>query len=178
MRRLGRAGCAAILLLANGLAANAAADTSLEYAVKAAYLAKFVPFIDWPPSAFASPGASINICVLGRDPFAGALDRAAAAEQGERPLAVRHLTSVDLAGACQILYLADDNAAASLAPGLRTMPIVTVTEAGHGEGIISFVIDANHVRFDIDDDAAQRNGLHISSKLLSLAHAVKRRSGP
>ena len=175
MRRLALGWAGALLMVAH--AANAA-DSSLEYPVKAAYLAKFAPFIDWPPTAFASPGAPLNICVLGHDPFAGALDRAAAAEQGQRPLAVRHLSSPDLAAACQILYLADDSAVAGLSPALRTMPIVTVTEAGHGDGIISFVIEANHVRFDIDDDAAQRSGLRISSKLLSLAHAVKRRSNP
>jgi hypothetical protein len=39
-------------------------------------------------------------------------------------------------------------------------------------GVISFVVIANHVRFDIDNAAAEDAGLRISSKLLSLAHAV------
>jgi hypothetical protein len=44
--------------------------------------------------------------------------------------------------------------------------------------MISFVIEANHVRFDIDDASAAQGGVVISSKLLSLAHAVKSRSPP
>ena len=32
---------------------------SMEYAVKAAYLYKFAPFIDWPPAAFASASSSV-----------------------------------------------------------------------------------------------------------------------
>lgn len=173
MRRLAHLGlcCAAALTICG----TAAADISLEYAVKAAYLAKFVPFIDWPQAAFATPGAPVNICVLGSDPFDGALDRAATAQGGQRPLAVRRLSSPDLASACQILYLADDQAAASLPPAMRDRPVVTVAEAGHGNGIINFVIEGNHVRFDIDDDAALHSGVRISSKLLSLAHAVKHR---
>ena len=143
---------------------------SLEYAVKAAYLAKFAPFIDWPDSAFASPGAPLSICVLGGDPFGAALDRAAAsANRGAAPEAVRRLSSApDLAKRLPpgFLYLVNDEAVASLPPGLRDRPIVTVTESGHGDGIISFVIDGNHVRFDIDDDAAARIAASaISSKL-------------
>jgi YfiR/HmsC-like len=42
-------------------------------------------------------------------------------------------------------------------------------------GIISFVMQDNHVRFDIDDAGAETSGLRISSKLLELAHNVSRR---
>ncbi len=169
------AACCAALLLAG----PAHAQPNLEYAVKAAYLAKFVPFIEWPDTVFASPRAPVNLCILGHDPFGMALDHAAAANTGEgRPLAVRRLTSPDLAGACQILYLGDEAAAASLPAGLKDRPIVTVTDSGRGDGMIRFVVEANHVRFDIDDDAAARSGVKISSKLLNLARQVRRRSGP
>jgi hypothetical protein len=149
------------------------AQSKLELAVKAAYLAKFVPFIDWPDGVFANPGSPVNLCVLGGDPFGAALDRAAASTNGGRPLTVRRLASPDLAGSCQILYLAGGS---TIPQGLKDRPVVTVTDAGGG-GMITFVIEANHVRFDIDDDAASHSGLHISSKLLSLAHAVKRHGG-
>jgi hypothetical protein len=56
---------------------------------------------------------------------------------------------------------------------------VTVTDSGLSvHGMISFVIENNHVRFDIDDAMAAEGGLVISSKLLGLAHAVKMRSQP
>jgi hypothetical protein len=62
---------------------------------------------------------------------------------------------------------------------VKDKPVVTVTDSGlKARGVISFLIDANHVRFDIDNGAAARNGIVISSKLLSLAHAVKQRSQP
>ena len=62
---------------------------------------------------------------------------------------------------------------------MKVAPVLTVTdEATHpaDRGIVSFVIDANHVRFDIDKAAAAQSGLVISSKLLGLAHNVKPRT--
>jgi branched-chain amino acid transport system ATP-binding protein len=86
----GRAG-----FIASALAASAAqvagapmsslrSETSAEYAVKAAYLAKFIPFITWPDSAFSSPAAPVTICVLGEDPFGGGRrGRSAGAAEGQ-----------------------------------------------------------------------------------------------
>ncbi len=63
---------------------------------------------------------------------------------------------------------------------MKGAPILTVTDSsmrGPGsKGVIDFVIKDNRVRFDIDDQAAAKNGLNISSKLLSLAVAVRPRS--
>ena len=39
-------------------------------------------------------------------------------------------------------------------------------------GIIQFALEDNRVRFLINTDAAERAGLKVSSKLLSLAHVV------
>ncbi len=56
---------------------------------------------------------------------------------------------------------------------------MTVTDSNPAaHGIISFVIVANHVRFDIDEAAAEAAGIQISSKLLGLAHAVVRGARP
>ena len=57
-----------LLIGALSLAQPAAADASLEYAVKAAYLTKFIPFITWPDGALPSPTAPVTICVAGDDP--------------------------------------------------------------------------------------------------------------
>src|SRR4051812_42915204 len=57
--------------------AVAAAQTpASEYAVKAAYLYKFAPFVQWPPASLA-PGEPLQLCVVGADPFGRLLDVAA-----------------------------------------------------------------------------------------------------
>jgi uncharacterized protein DUF4154 len=153
----------------------ARAQPSLEYQVKAAYLTKFAPFVQWPDGVFASPTAPVSICILGADPFGPIIDKAAAAARDGRPLTVRRISAASAAAGCHILFAEDGKALTSLAG----KPVVTVSDSDAPEhGVISFVLTDNHVRFDIDDAAAARSGLRISSKLLELAHAVVRRSGP
>lgn len=163
------------------LAPAGAADASLEYAVKAAYLPKFIPFITWPDSAFSSPTQPVTICVLGGDPFGGKLEQSAAsARSGERAIAVRRLAAPDPEAVCHLLFLSGDAAIAEgTLDAMKGKPVVTVTDSGlKARGVISFLIEANHVRFDTDDAAAAQDGLVISSKLLGLAHAVKQRGQP
>jgi hypothetical protein len=153
--------------------APANADAALEYAVKAAYLTKFIPFITWP----AAP--AFSICVLGNDPFAGKLTQAASGIRAEeRVVNVRHVTAPD--SDCQIEFLGlNEEGAESAIEALHGKPVVTVTDSDvKAHGMISFVIVDNHVRFDIDDAAAAQGGLVISSKLLGLARTVTQRGKP
>lgn len=179
----GRILSALLVVAGMALCVPAAAEPTLEYAVKAAYLPKFVPFITWPDSAFASPTAPVTICVLGANPFDGKLEQAAqATKAGARAIVVRRMGGPDPQVSCQLVFLgsdADPAMAATTLDTTRGRPVVTVTDSGLKlHGVISFVIEANHVRFDIDDAAAAQSGLTISSKLLGLAHAVKQRGQP
>jgi YfiR/HmsC-like len=169
---------AAILLtlVATGVAGpQARAQSSLEYEVKAAYLVKFAPFIEWPDTAFASASAPLAICVVGPDPFGPLLDRAATgARDGDRAVTIRRLAAPD--AACQILFAGGDaQAVESELEAVKDRPVVTVTDSGApAHGIISFAVIGNHVRFDIDEAEADSVSIHISSKLLDLAHAVRK----
>lgn len=158
---------------------QAQAQGSLEYEVKAAYLVKFAPFIAWPDGAFASPSSPLTICVVGTDPFGEILDHAAAGEHdGERSLTVRHLATPE--AGCQILFAGgDDEAVKAVLKEEKDQPVVTVTDSGiASHGIISFTVVDDHVRFDIDEAAADAVSIHISSKLLELAHAVRKEGQP
>jgi hypothetical protein len=149
--------------------------SSVEYAVKATYLYKLAPFVEWPPSAFASSSGPFWLCVAVSDPFGDALDAAVAGQRvGERPIVVRRLDSLDSLQHCQILFIGpgDTDAAANILTATRGAPVLTVTDGARNsarKGIVNFVLDSNRVRFEIDDAAAAANGLAISSKLLSLA---------
>lgn len=171
-----------LALLALTMTTQAQAEVSLEYAVKAAYIPKFIPFITWPDATFAAPDAPVTICVLGTDPFGGKLEQAAGElKSGDRAITVRYLPASDAAASCQVIFLgkADEPTAEETLEAAKGKPVVTVTNSGlKAHGVISFVIEANHVRFDIDQAAAAQGGVTISSKLLSLARAVKPRGQP
>jgi YfiR/HmsC-like len=161
---------------------EAQADSSLERAIKATYLWKFAPFVAWPESAFRSPETPLVICVLGDKPVADLLQQAVAGERVEsHPIFVRELAAVRPDTDCRILFDAGSNAQ-SVADALATVrgrPVLTVTdtqEHGGPKGVINFIVENNHVRFEINDAAAAVNGLTISSKLLSLAIVVTPRT--
>lgn len=88
------------LLLAGGMAAlipctpsRAQESASLERAVKATYLWKFAPFVEWPANAFKSPDSPFVICVLGGNPFGNFLDEAVAGQRIlGRPVLIRRFT--------------------------------------------------------------------------------------
>ncbi|HYD28711.1 YfiR family protein [Brevundimonas sp.] len=149
-------------------------QTSLEYSVKANYLVRFAAFADWPPRAFASNQSPVVICVAGRDPFRGALDRAVQAQTAHgRPLAVRRPGTREAAAGCHILYVGQGGG--GLVPeGQRATLLVTDSAAPPAErGMIHFAISENRVRFHIDLQQASRAGLSISSRLLNLALSVR-----
>jgi hypothetical protein len=154
---------------------STATPASLEYAVKAAYLYKFVPFVEWPETSFAAADSPINICVSGKDPFGQILDQAAVGQRvAGRAIVVRHLTAVGVNSGCHVMYIGG-SAEQSISQGLemlRGQPVLTVSDAAVSvadRGIVNFVIDDSKVRFEIDEHAAEQNHLTISSKLLSLA---------
>lgn len=150
-------------------------DISLEYAVKATYLYKLAPFVNWPPGTFTSPDAPFDICVLGSDPFHDFLEKSVAGRRlGTHPFKVLRLDSVGPDDDCQIVFIHDARAEQVRAAlqALDGKPVLTVTDsedAGSRGCIVQFVIRRGHVQFEIDNAAAVRNHLAISSKLLGLA---------
>jgi hypothetical protein len=159
---------AVVVILAAGLAGAAQPPAPLELAVKATYLVKLAPFVDWPAAALGEPHGPFVICVAGRDPFGALLDQAAAGQQVmDHPVVVRRLATVGADPHCQILFL-DGAPAQSLGEALALVR----NDAAATPGVIDFVLDHGRVRFRIDDAAAAAHGLVIRAQLLNLAVSV------
>ena len=160
--------------------AGHAGEPTLVSAVKATYLYKFAPFVEWPASAFASPSSPFYLCILGDDPFGLALDQEVVGQRvGEHPALVRRLARVEAGAGCHILYVGGSRtqSVADAIRGVKGEPVLTVADRGPASSgaIIQFVVKDNRIRFDIDTQAAAANHVAISSKLLSLA--ISARSG-
>jgi hypothetical protein len=157
---------------------SAAADKqpSLEYQVKAAFLLNFTKFIEWPPSALP-PNAPFSICILGGDPFGGALDRIVEGETvNGRKLAVERIQRQQ-SHSCQIVFV--DRSQKDMSKVLTGFGrgVLTVGEGIdfiRDGGMIAFVIENRRVRFDVNMPAAANVGLRISSKLLNVARSVEK----
>jgi hypothetical protein len=162
------------------LATRLAAQPLDEYSVKAAFLYNFAKFVDWPAEAFRDPGEPFSICVLGEDPFGRALsDVAAGKSVGDRPVSVRRIADAGHTGGCHILFVSSsaDKRVLSVFTAAKQPGLLTVGDAGSStcEGmIIAFTMENGRVRFEINAAAADRTGLRISARLLSLARIRKK----
>jgi len=156
-----------------------AQDGTLEYAVKANYLYKFGPFVEWPASAFQGPSTPFNVCVAGDDPFGSVLDDATRGQSVQgHPVVVRRMPTVAPGAPCHVLYLGHSRSQtpAEALKAVRSEPVLTVTDERQGtsRGIVHFVLKDGRVRFSLDAEAAQASGLALSSKLLALSVGTPR----
>ncbi|HET9862598.1 MAG TPA: YfiR family protein [Steroidobacteraceae bacterium] len=173
-RRIGAACLAAVLFCSPALPAAPAG----EYQVKAVYLFNFSQFVEWPDAAFASPDAPFVICVVGQDPFAGALEGVLRGEKlNGHPLEARHLVEAAEATDCNIVFIARGQQAL-LDDALHVLQgrhVLTVTDAPRAEergAMIVLFTDNNRIRMRINLAAARASQLVISSKLLRPAEVI------
>jgi hypothetical protein len=164
----------ALVLLSTG----ARGQVTDEYRVKAAFLYNFAKFVEWPPQAFKTPSDPIVIGVLGKDPFGGALVEAVAGKVvGSRAFQVREMADAQQAVRCNILFVSSSERKrlGALFSQIPSTGILTVGESDNFNaegGIVNFKIEAGTVRLQINVEAARRQQLHLSAKLLSLAQIV------
>ena len=168
---------AAFVVITAATAQTQAPGDPYEYELKAAYLYNFVKFIEWPA---ATRAGALTICTAGADPFAGSLDQIVRGDTvNGRPIATRTIPSPQTG--CDVVFVPRGVAPGEFLRATRTAPVLTVGESpdfiAQG-GIINFVRDAGTVRFEIDQGAARRANLQISSRLLRLAREPQRRAQP
>lgn len=152
-------------LLAQGPATAQVRDVDL----KAAYIYNFAQFTTWPELGRARE--PFTVCA-NADSF---LWNSLQAYNGKL-VNNRNWQTVDMAnrlkpGACDLLVLAHAAERPPVTPGLL---VVRDGAASVGGAVaITLVEGDEQIRFDIDTQAAMRNGLRFSSRLLRLARNVK-----
>jgi hypothetical protein len=161
-----------VLVLMVALVSGVRAEDAgrVEYPLKAAFLARFIRYVDWPASEQA-----LVVAVLGEDPFGPTLERALDARgAGGRRVAVRRYRSAAELEECAVLFVS--RTAMREWPLMRARlqgrPVLTVGEAegfAAEGGIVNFFVQDHRLRFEVNRAAADRAGLRLSSRLLSLA---------
>lgn len=171
---------ACVLALAGPACSLGQAGPPGEYQLKAAFLFNFAKFVEWPPQSFHAPDQPVMICVLGANPFGDALEQVIGGKLvNGRPFAVRPLRELTPDCGCHLLFVPASEGRRFFAalPAVRGAGILTVGEAegfASEGGVINLKLESGRIRFEINLEAAARERLHISSKLLQLAQIVKR----
>ena len=144
-----------------------------EYQVKAAMLANFALFVDWPTTAFSAAGSPFVACVLGHDPFGALLKHELGERIGSHPVEIRHLMKAEAAPECHMLFISrsEQPRLKQILASLRKTGTLIVSDASdiadfcRNGGMIGFVMAGRKVRFDLNAEAAAKAGLKIDSKL-------------
>jgi hypothetical protein len=176
--------CVGVLCAGAGLAPPVCAQSTapgvpLERRVKAAFLYKFLGYTDFPASAFPDAAAPLTIGVIGADDLAVELARVAAGRTvNNRPIEVRELRESDAGARVHLLFVGGSDpqrVARIVHQATGAMLVVTECENGLQVGsVINFRIVDERVRFDVALDAAERNGIKLSSRLLTVANRVQK----
>lgn len=171
--------CVQVMLVPRAQAQSAVPGATLERRVKAAFLYKFLGYADFPAGAFADASAPLTIGVVGADDLAVELARVVAGRSvNNRNIEVRELRDTDLPARVHLLFVGGSDTprvARVLRQASGAMLIVTECENGLQLGsAINFRIVDERVRFDVSLDAAERNGIKLSSRLLTVANRVQK----
>jgi hypothetical protein len=151
-----------------------------EYQLKAAFLFNFAKFVDWPDRSFSNPRSPFTICVIGQDPFGGAMDEYLAKTIGGRPVQLAHFpggSALSEARHCQIAFVSASERI-HFHDVIESLSGTTALLVGDADGFaasggtIEFTLEDNHIRFAINPEAAARADLKLSSKLMALAKIV------
>lgn len=149
-----------------------------EYQIKALFLYNFLNFVDWPADSSFHSSPTINVCIIGDDPFEDALDNIRNETVKGKKLSIRNYRPHDEPEGCHLLFIpaSEKNHAERILRSLKEANVLTVgdTEESARQGAnIGFFIERKKVRFAINIEAARRAGIKISAKLLKLAKIIK-----
>lgn len=145
--------------------------------IRAAYILKFLEYVEWPGTAFPDATAPYVIGVTEWDYVANELARLAPARTSRgRSIIVRRLAPGNVPPEVHAVYVGRRSASAARVAGAYAgKPVLIITDdeaALPHAGIINFVPVDRRVRFEISLVNADKAGLRLSSRLLSVAVRV------
>jgi hypothetical protein len=153
-----------------------AGQTVTQPALKAAFLYNFAKFAEWP--ADSAPTSPLTLCVLDDVAVDESLAQLVKGSVvNGRPVTVQRATR-DKIRACHLAYFGgtDVDHAIALLDEIKGAPVLTVSDGeqfARMGGVIGLFLEDGKMRFAVNADAAQRGGVRLSSRLLTLAKLVK-----
>jgi hypothetical protein len=149
-----------------------------EHEVKAAFLFKFLSFVEWPRAALPA-GAPLVIGAVGGEDVAAELEQIVAGRvvEGRRVL-VRRLPEGEVPAGVHLVFFGRGEASRlralqRLEPSQPLLIVCDWEGALEAGAVVNFLRAEGRVRFEVALDAAERRGLRISSRMLAVAQSVR-----
>lgn len=159
------------MLLAVAIAVPTAQELP-EYRLKAGLLYNFAQFTEWPDTV----GSSLDVCVVGDDPFGPELNAIQSKTVGNRRITIRKGPPTPVAG-CAVVFVA--SSAIGTLPrllvelqGSPTLIVADTPGAAQRGVMLNMNLAQGKVAFEVNLKAARAAHLILSSKVLRLATDV------
>ncbi len=165
-----------IIVVTVAASACFSASVADENTLKADAVVSLIKFVDWPQSANS---ARFTVCIVGGNPFGFSVIQASKGRtvRGE-PIDVHKLKDPAEGRQCRVMFIqrSENAKAGKYLNAVRGAPVLTVgeeSEFGTQGGIVVLLMRDSRVLIHINPAIAERAGLRVSAKLLSLATIVK-----
>ena len=157
---------------------SAQAQTINEYEAKAAFLFNFVKFVEWPAQAFTDDSSPLIIGVVGDDKSSIVIEQIISGKIANgRRVIVKRFSNFRALTHCHMVFVRSSErdrirqTIAAAGPGALT--VGEIESFAQWGGVINFTIADGKLRLEINQTSAERAGLKISAKLLSLARVIR-----
>lgn len=169
----------AVFLLAGSAVAEPDAGGANERVIKAAYLARFIEYVDWPAITLPQPDTPYTIAVAGDPGLVDALREIVVDRRVDgRALHVLSAHAGEIPPGVHMLFIAASSQPAfhaALPEPDRPVLVVTQFPGALGQGAtLNFVALDGHLRFEASVADAQRRHLKLGAGLLSVAVNLRR----
>ena len=135
---LATAGVGVVVAVTLGLATVRAEAPLREYQIKAAFVSKFLRFVEWAPAAGSHASRPLAVCAFGDGSIDEAFESLEAEHVEGRAIAYRHVDTAQDTAACDVLFFPDTHEARlpEVLAALDSAPVLTIGEnhAVHGGG--------------------------------------------
>jgi len=154
--------------------------TVQETQVKAAYLAKFASYAEWPEARLGEDASPLVIGVVGDDALVVELE---AQTRGQavrgHPIKVRRLAADGPLTEAHVLFVGPMDAPTldAVFARLRGQPVLTVADSHQAQergSMITFVVRSQRLRFEVAVAPATESRIRLSALLLTAATRVVR----
>ena len=170
----------AISVLLFSTPANAQRQAEDRAKVIAAFLYKFLSFVEWPEAAFSSPADAFRIVVLHDDDVKAAVAESVAGKEVKgRTIAVVEGDEMgDAMATCHVVFLGDVNETRvrNALDRIAGRPVLTVgldERFAKQGGVIRLFEEDRRLSIEVNLIAARHARLEISSKLLAVAKVLR-----
>jgi hypothetical protein len=173
----------AVLVVVIAFSAIAEEQVFGEDTLKALYSYKFALFTDWPDAALNKDNATLELCIIGRNPFGqSALDTIQDKPAKYKSIHVEVFSSGILSEEslhhCHVAFISSSETQRlpTLLNSIQHFPILTISDipgfSSRG-GMVTLIKSGDHLQFEINPDAIKQAELAMSSKIIELATLIK-----